>query len=126
MTAHDDRASRVPAHTSVQLFDLETTADNLLTNLPGHRRQTVTLAREGDVSIVMMAMEAGDAVKEHSADGAVTIHVLRGQAVITASGGATELRSGELMLLQPGVRHDVRAAEQSVLLLTISGGDAPR
>jgi quercetin dioxygenase-like cupin family protein len=105
-------------------LDLETSADRLLAELPGHRRQSVTLAREAGVSLVMMAMEAGDAINEHSAPGVVTVHVLRGQAAVTAGDEEAELRSGELVMLQPGVRHDVRAAEQAVVLLTITGGEA--
>jgi len=34
-----------------------------------------------------------------------------------------DLRKGHLAVLQPGVRHDVTAGEQSVLLLTITGGN---
>jgi quercetin dioxygenase-like cupin family protein len=51
----------------------------------------------------------------------VTIQVLRGQAVVDAEGAETSVRPGQAVLFQPGVRHDVRAAEQSVLVLTIVG-----
>jgi quercetin dioxygenase-like cupin family protein len=69
-----------------------------------------------------MAMEAGDAIAEHSAKGAVTVHLLRGHAVLTAGDESFELRPGRLVLLQPEVRHDIRAEVQSVVMLTVSGG----
>lgn len=111
-----------PAHARAQVIDLETAADRLVAKLPGTRRQTENLAREAGSSVLMMAMEAGDQVQEHSAPGVVSIHVVRGHATVTAEGEAFSLRPGQLALLQPGVRHDVRAESQSVLVLVVSGG----
>ncbi len=111
-----------PAAAAVHLLDLEETADRLLAKLPGHGRHTETLAREGGTSLVMMAMEAGDAVKEHSAPGTVGVQCLRGHVALTARGQALELRPGQMAFLQPGVPHDLSALEQSVVVLTVSGG----
>lgn len=110
-----------PKHAAMHVLDLEQDADRLLQRLPGHRRQTETLAREGGSSIVMMAMEAGDSVREHATPGPVSIQLLRGHARLTAAGEDIELREGQLALLQPGVPHDLRAEAQSVVLLTVSG-----
>jgi len=104
-------------------LDLEREADKLLARLPGNSRQTENLAREAGVSMLMMAMEAGDLVAEHSAKGVVTVHLLRGHAMLSAAGEALDLRPGQMVMLQPGVPHDVRAEEQSVLLLIVTGGD---
>ncbi|MGE0601921.1 MAG: cupin domain-containing protein [Dehalococcoidia bacterium] len=108
-----------PAHE----VDLETEADRLLEALPGHRRQTKSLARESGVSVIMMALEAGDAIEEHSADGVVMVHGMRGHVTVRANGETIELRRGQLAVFQPGVRHDLTAQEQSVVLLTVTGGD---
>lgn len=112
-----------PLQAPVHLLDLEVSADELLAKLPGNRRQTQNLAREGGVSVVMMAMEAGDAIQEHSTKGAVSVHLIRGHAVLAAGNDSFELRPGQLVLIQPEVRHDLRAEEQSVVVLTISGGN---
>ncbi|MCC6961380.1 MAG: cupin domain-containing protein [Dehalococcoidia bacterium] len=109
-----------PASTTIHLLDLEQDADRLLAKLPGHRRQAETLAREGGTSVVMMAMEAGDLIKEHSAPSAVAIHLLRGMISLNVDGKTHELRSGQLAFLQPGVPHDVSAQQQSVIVLTLS------
>ncbi len=112
-----------PVQAPVHLLDLEVSADELLAKLPGSRRQTQSLAREGGVSVVMMAMEPGDAVQEHSTKGAVNVQLIRGHALLAAGNDSFELRPGKLVLIQPEVRHDLRAQEQSVVVLTISGGN---
>jgi quercetin dioxygenase-like cupin family protein len=68
-----------------------------------------------------MAMEGGDVVQEHSAEGAVTVSLWRGHVTLTAAGETVEMREGQMVMFAPGIRHDVRAEEQSVLLLTVSG-----
>ncbi len=110
-----------PSHGPAHLLDLEQTADRLLAQLPGNRRQTETLAREAGSSVVLMALEAGDAIQEHSAGGPVSVHLLRGHATLTAGDNAFDLRPGQLVFMQPNVRHAIQAEEQSVVLLTLSG-----
>lgn len=112
-----------PATARAQRLDLVTAADRLVAKLPGNARQAETIAREAGVSVVMMAMEGGDAIKEHSADGVVLVQLLRGHAVLTADNQPYDLRPGEVVMMQPGVRHDVRAEEQTVVVLTITGGN---
>jgi len=108
-----------PAH----LIDIEAEADRLFEALPTGGRRTQTIAREGGVSLVLMAIEGGDAVREHSTPGATTVTAIRGHVVVTSGGQTMDLRPGQLVLFQPGIRHDLRAQEQSVVLLTISGGE---
>ncbi|MGE3076541.1 MAG: AraC family ligand binding domain-containing protein [Dehalococcoidia bacterium] len=112
-----------PKPASAHEVDLETEADRLLEALPGHRRQTKSLAREAGVSVIMMALEAGDAIQEHSADGVVMVHGLRGHVTLRSNGESLNLRRGQLAVFQPGVAHDLSAQEQSVVLLTVTGGD---
>lgn len=111
-----------PKPAAVHSVDLDGVADRLIAALPGHGRRSENLAREGGTSLIMMAMEGGDLLREHSADGVVMVQVLRGHTTLTAGKETFDLRSGELVMLQPGVRHDLQAEEQSVVLLTIGGG----
>ena len=112
-----------PKPASVHSIDVEATADRLIAELPGRSRRTESLARESGVSLLMMAMEGGDSLNEHSAKGVVTIHLLRGHVTVASGETAVDLRPGQLVLMQPQVSHDLRAEEQSVVLLTIGGGD---
>lgn len=111
-----------PHAAAVHELDLEAAADKLVQRLAGHGRQTESLAREAGVSVIMMAMEAGDNLKEHAADGVVAVQLLRGRVSLSASDETFELERGRMLLFQPGVRHDVLAHEQSVILLTVTGG----
>jgi quercetin dioxygenase-like cupin family protein len=120
---HHEPAGKHPPHAPVRLLDLDESADRLLEGIAGHRRRTETLAREAGVSILLMAMEAGDMLREHAAQGVVSIQLLIGHASVRAGGESFEILPGQLVMLQPGVRHDVSAIEQSSLLLTITGGE---
>lgn len=111
-----------PKPAPVHQVDLDGVADRLIATLPGHGRRSENLAREAGVSLIMMAMEGGDLLREHSTDGVIMVQVLRGHTTLTVGKETFGLRSGELVMLQPGVRHDLRAEEQSVVLLTIGGG----
>lgn len=113
-----------PHPASVHDLDLTAIADKLTARLPGNRRQSENIARESGVSIVMVAMESGDAIQEHAADGVVSVQVLRGHAILSTPTETVDARPGQLVLFQPGVRHDLRAEEQSVVLLTVTGGEA--
>ena len=104
-------------------LDLEAAAAELRAKLPGTRRQTKSLARESGVSVIMMAMEAGDVHEKHSAPGVVTVQLLDGHAVLVSEGTTFDLRTGEMLVFQPRVVHDIRAEEQSVVVLTVTGGD---
>jgi quercetin dioxygenase-like cupin family protein len=112
-----------PAPAQVHHLDLETAADELTARLAGHGRQSQSLARESGTSLVLMAMEAGDQVAEHSARGVVTIQALRGEGVVSADGRQYPLGKGQVVMFQPGVRHSIAADQRSVFLLTVTGGD---
>ena len=117
-------AGEYPKAAPVHSLDLEAAATSLLETLPGHRRQTRSLARESGVSVIMMAMEGGDVLDKHHANGAVTVHLLDGHATLTARDETIDLRPGQLVMMQPNVTHNLRAEEQSVVLLTVTGGEA--
>lgn len=116
-------AGDFPNKAPVHHLDLEAEARKLLGKLPGHRRQTTNLVREAGVSVLVMAMETGDILRDHAANGVVTVQLLSGRSVLASENQRIDLLKGHLAVLQPGVRHDVTAEEQSVLLLTITGGN---
>lgn len=123
MTTTKTPTGNFPAHSQAHFLDLDEVADRLLQRLSEHSRQTETLAREGGVSLLVMAMDAGDELNEHKAKGAVAVQLLRGHVLLTAAGEEFDLREGQLVFLQPSVSHSVRAEMQSVLVLTVAGGD---
>lgn len=112
-----------PHPAALHHLKLDEAAERLVDGLADHRRRSESLAREAGVSIVMMAMQAGETMSEHAADGVVTVQVLSGRASLMTGGASVTLVPGELIVFQPGVRHDLNAEQQSVILLTVTGGE---
>lgn len=117
----------------VHFFDLNAATQELCgeshSATEGHRQ--IALYHYGSVTQVLFAFDAGGGLEEHAANGVVSIHVLNGALVVNAGGQDHELKSGQVLMLTPGVRHNVRALEISNMLLTVhlhgaKRDDAPR
>lgn len=106
-------------------FSLNAEGHQLLDSLGQHGRKAVTLAKQPDLSIVLMAIRAGDRLAEHNAPGTVTIHVLQGHAKIHLPDEEIDAREGFLVQLADGLRHDVEAATDSLVLITVASADHP-
>lgn len=83
----------------------------------GHRQ--ITLLQRPPVTQVLFSFEKDGHLDQHAAHGLVTIHVLEGELRVTADGGDHALAAGDVLVLDPDVPHDVRAAEESAMLLTV-------
>jgi quercetin dioxygenase-like cupin family protein len=79
-----------------------------------------TLAKSGRFRLTLVAMAAGNEIGTHQADSPMTLHVLEGAIEFRAAGESHELRAGEVLFFGPGDAHDIRALEESVLLITLS------
>lgn len=87
------------------------------------RHRQITLFHKGSLRMVLFAFEAGAGLPSHRAPGSVVIHTLRGRIHVKTLNESYELTTGQLVILDPEVVHDVTAAEPSDMLLTISLGD---
>jgi len=56
----------------------------------------------------------------HQTEGQISIQSVAGHIRVRAQGRSFELRSGGLLALDQGSRHDVEAIEESAFLLTIA------
>jgi len=106
-------------------FSLQAEGRQLLDSLGQHGRKAVTLAKQDDLSIVLMAIRSGDKLAEHSAPGTVTIHVLQGHARIHVGDEAIDAREGFLVQLADGLLHDVEAETDSLVLITVAASAHP-
>jgi quercetin dioxygenase-like cupin family protein len=77
------------------------------------------LFRGGGVSIVLFDFEAGGQLKDHAADGYVTVLVLNGAIRMATAEEQHQMSSGALLVLRPGTRHDLEAKTASSVLLTV-------
>jgi quercetin dioxygenase-like cupin family protein len=105
----------------VQVVDLAAAAAELRAEphpaVSGHRQ--IAVVRHGPVTIIQFVFDAGSLLKEHSAEGVVTIQVLSGRLQVVADEESREVGPGELMALAPGVPHSVQALVASEMLLTV-------
>jgi quercetin dioxygenase-like cupin family protein len=83
-------------------------------------RSSKTLAKYPDFRIVLILMKSGTQMRQHKAEGRVSIQQLKGHVCIHLADRKVNLSAGHLLVLDCGVLHDVEALEESALLLTIS------
>ena len=79
-----------------------------------------TLFKKEDFRTVLISMEPAARMKEHHADGTISVQVLKGRIRFSVQGKAHELQAGSLFTLSASIKHEVEALEESVFLLTIS------
>ena len=84
----------------------------------GHSAKT--LFKTHDLRIVLIAMEKDSRIKEHHADGTISVQVLKGKLRFNTEGKEYELGVGSLFTLAASIRHDVESVDDSAFLLTIS------
>ena len=84
-------------------------------------RNAITLAKEPELRVVLMLLGRGTKISEHQAAGPLTFHVLSGSVTFRAGARGERLGSGELMVLESAVAHEVEALEESACLLTLAG-----
>lgn len=134
MSESSPRLRRAPAERFAgpeHVFDLNAVADGLRRETQpvrdGHRQ--MTLFRRDDLALVLFDFDADGTLSDHSADGYVAIQVLSGALEIVTPTGTHRLAAGSLLLLTPGVKHDVVASVASRMLLTVNlvrtPGEAP-
>lgn len=79
-----------------------------------------TLFKKHDLRVVLITMEDAARMKEHHADGTISVQVLKGQIRFAVHGKPHDLKQGNLITLGASIRHEVEALEDSAFLLTIS------
>ena len=85
-------------------------------------RSSETLAKYSGFSVVLVLMKAGTEMGTHHTDGRTSLYVVQGRIRINLPDEQrVDLGNGELLVLEPGLEHDVQALEESTFLLTIAG-----
>ncbi len=123
MSASPDRL-RVPPRErfsgSERTFDLETAFAQLpaeSVSRQGHVQKT--LYRLGPTTTAIFSFEAGGGLHQYTVDGEAIAHVIKGRLRISTAANDYELTSNQMLLLDPGVPHELNALEPSQLLLTV-------
>jgi len=118
---HQRRPPRERFTGEEHLFDLRAEGDAILQepDAPRHGHRQITLFRDAGLSILLFDFEAGGWLTDHAADGLVTVQVLTGRIDVTTPEREYPMSPGSLLVLRPGIRHDVRAVSASRMLLTV-------
>jgi quercetin dioxygenase-like cupin family protein len=105
---------------TILTFDLNDEARTVRAELDaGHARIARTLVKEGPLRLTLIGVGPGGGIREHVAQGPITIHALEGTIVVRAGNEVRTLAAGDLMALDGGVRHEVTSNEGGLFLLTL-------
>ncbi len=86
------------------------------------RRNSATLRKGGGMSVVLLVMRAGDRLREHAAQGPISLAVREGRVRFSTPDGEVEAGPETLLACDAGERHAVEAIEDAVCVLTIARG----
>jgi quercetin dioxygenase-like cupin family protein len=79
-----------------------------------------TLFKKSDFRMVLIMMERGAILKEHHADGTISVQVLRGSIDFRVQGETHSLHGNSVLTLGASIAHELEAREDSAILLTIA------
>lgn len=83
----------------------------------GHHQKTIY--KHGPITVALFLFQRLARLPAHRARGVAIIQVLEGRLDVSAEGAVHDLRPGQLLVLAPGVEHNVVAHEVSVMLLMV-------
>jgi len=88
--------------------------------LKGTGPSSKTLVKHPDLRIVLLAMRKKMCMHEHTTAARISMQTLAGHIRLRLPDRTVELPTGQLLVLDQCVPHDVEAAEDSAFLLTLS------
>jgi quercetin dioxygenase-like cupin family protein len=105
----------------VRKFSIEALARQQLTaarQSPASRAATTVVGgHEHALRQTVLALAGGATLAEHDNPGEATLFVLSGRVTLVADGETWDGRAGDLLVIPPA-RHELRAEEDSTVLLT--------
>lgn len=105
---------------SVLAFDLADEMRSIRAELDGGRSRVArTLVKEGPLRLTLIGVSPGGEIREHVAEGPITIHLLEGTIVVRAGSEVRTITAGGLIALDGGVRHVVSSDGGGLFLLTL-------
>ena len=86
---------------------------------PSTPDRTVALFKAPDLEAMRLVLPAGKEMPNHSVPGSVTVQCLRGRIELRLPDRVTQLEAGQFAYLGGGMPHNLRALEDSDVLVTL-------
>ena len=80
---------------------------------------TTSLLKAPSLQLMRLVLRTGHGSPTHSVPGAITVHCIEGEAVVTTPARTCRLLAGQLVMLDGGEPHAVQAVTDSSLLVTL-------
>jgi quercetin dioxygenase-like cupin family protein len=81
--------------------------------------ESAALVKTGAFEVIRIVVGAGKSLPSHKVEGPITVQCLSGRCTFFVDDQPRELSPGAWLYLSGGTQHAVKAAETSVLLVTI-------
>ena len=125
MTASEPKRLRTPPRVrftgDTKAFELADIFDRLADEeyppIDGHHQ--ITLFKSGTSTVMAFLFAADGVLPRHQADGVVTLQAVEGHLEVATSEERIEMKRGELLVIRPGVAHEVYARQPSQMIMTV-------
>jgi quercetin dioxygenase-like cupin family protein len=111
-----------PLAGDVMMFDLaDEQANATSAEAASPRKSTArTLVKNGPLRITLVVLPPGGGIAEHHADGPISVQPLQGSVTFKTAAGSFTARTGDLLTLGAGIRHEVSSETGATFLLTVA------
>lgn len=105
---------------STELLNLQEEIDGLREQAAEHGIGGKTLTKLPGLSVVLVLLNEGHDLEEHSVDGPAMVQVLEGEITLNVDGESVRISSDQAGVMAGGTPHDVHAETDAILLLTFN------
>ncbi len=81
--------------------------------------KTHTLVKTDKIEVIRLILKKGKEIATHSTSAPITVQCLEGRVSFSTLGNDLDMRAGDLLFLNGGEPHSVKAVESASILLTI-------
>jgi len=102
------------------LFDVGAQVESIHREGRVGQDRTVILLKTDSLRLIFRSFSEGASLPTHKAPGPITVQVLDGHIEFTAGTQTTPVRKGEVLALDSGIPHSVKALNNSAILITVA------
>ena len=88
------------------------------------KRTAANLSKTGPFRMSVLALDQGGQLEDHALEGPFTVQCLLGRVALSIGGREHRLTTGDVLVAEAAMPHDISAEEASVLLVTVAAAGA--